>query len=104
MDSVPDLPKKGNLQLSQNYSTISLICHPSKVMLRILLNRLKSQAEELIKEEQAGFRAGRSTIEKMFNLRILCEKYPQLQQNLYHVFMDFQEGVQQFGIHLCGQP
>ena len=49
------LPKKGNLQLCQNYRTISLISHPSKVMLRILLNRLKPQAEEIIKEEQSGF-------------------------------------------------
>ena len=50
------LPKKGNRQLCQNYCTISLISH-----LRVLLNRLKPQAEEIIKEEQAGFRAGRST-------------------------------------------
>ena len=28
------LPKKGNLQLCQNYRTISLISHPSKVMLK----------------------------------------------------------------------
>ena len=39
------LPKKGNLQLCQNYRTISLISHPSKVMLKILLNRLKPQAK-----------------------------------------------------------
>ena len=32
------LPKKGNLQLCQNYRTISPISHPSKVMLKILLN------------------------------------------------------------------
>ena len=55
------LPKKGNVQLYQNYCIISLISHPNKVMLRILLNRLKPQAEEMVKEEQAGFRAGRST-------------------------------------------
>ena len=85
------LPKKGNLQLCQNYRTISLISHPSKVMLRILLNRLKPQAEEIIKEEQAGFRAGRSTTEQIFNLRILCEKYLQHQQSLYHVFVDFKK-------------
>ena len=30
------LPKKGNLQLCQNYFTISLISHPSNVMLRVL--------------------------------------------------------------------
>ena len=34
------LPKKGNLQLCQNYRTISLISHPSKVMLKVILNRL----------------------------------------------------------------
>ena len=34
------LPKKGNLQLCQNYRTISLISHPSKVMVKILLNQL----------------------------------------------------------------
>ena len=82
------LPKKGNLQLGPNYRTISLISHPSKVILRVLLNRLKSQAEETIKEEQAGFRSRRSTAEQIFNLRILCEKYMQHQQSLYHVFVD----------------
>ena len=40
------LPKKGNLQLCQNYRTISLISHPSKVLLRIILQRLKPQAEK----------------------------------------------------------
>ena len=85
------LPKKGNLQLCQNYRTISLISHSSKVMLKVILNRLKPQAEEIIAEEQAGFRAGRSTTEQIFNLRILCEKYLQHQQNLYHVFIDFKK-------------
>ena len=33
-------------------------------MLTILLKRLTPQAEEIIKEEQAGFRAERSTTEK----------------------------------------
>ena len=83
------LPKKGNLQQCQNYRTISLISHPSKVMLKIILNRLKSQAEKIIAEEQAGFRAGRSTTEQIFNLRILCEKYLQHQQDLHRVFKDF---------------
>ena len=93
MDSIPSyhIPKKGNLQLCQNYRTISLISHPSKVMLKIILNRLQPQAEEIIAEEQAGFRVGRSTTEQIFNLRILCEKYLQHQQNLYHVFIDFKK-------------
>ena len=60
-------------------------------MLKIILNRLKPQAEQIITEEQAGFRAGRSTTEQIFNLRILCEKPLQHQQDLYHVFIDFKE-------------
>ena len=54
------------------------------------LNRLKPQAE-IIAEDQAGFRAGRSTTKQIFNLRILCEKYLQHQQDLYHVFVDFKK-------------
>ena len=90
------LPKKGNLQLCQNYRTINLISHSSKVMLKVIFNRLKPKAEEIIAEEQAGFRDGRSTTEHIFNLRILCEKYLQHQQNLYHV--DFKKyGTQPYG-------
>ena len=46
------LPKKGNLQQCQNYRTISLISHRSKVMLKIILNRLNPLAEKIITEEQ----------------------------------------------------
>ena len=86
---VTTLPKKGNLQLCQNHGTISLISHTSKVMLKIILYRLQSQAEEIVAEEKDGFRAGRSTTEQTFNLRIPCEKHMQHQQNLYHLCIDF---------------
>ena len=60
-------------------------------MLKIILSRLKPQAEKIIAEEQAGFKAGRSTTEQIFNLRILCEKDLQQQQDLYHVLIDFEK-------------
>lgn len=65
------LPKIGNLHLCQNYRTISLLSHPSKVMLKVILKRLKPHTEKFTAEEQAGFRAGRSAIEQIFNVRIL---------------------------------
>ena len=70
---------------------ISRISHPSKVMLKIILNRMKPQAEKIITEEYAGFRAGRRTTDQIFNLRILCQKHLQQQQDLYHVFIDFKK-------------
>ena len=48
-------PNERQLELCQNYRTISLISHPSKVMLKIILNRLQPKAEEIIAEKQAGF-------------------------------------------------
>ena len=98
------LPKKGYLQQCQNYRTISLISHPSKVLLKIILNRLKPQAERIIAEEQASFRAGRSTTEQIFNLRILCEKYLQHQQDLYHVFIDFKKAFDRVCMQLYVRP
>ena len=95
------LHKKGNLQLCQNYRTVSLISHSSKVMLKVIMNRLKPQAEEITAEKQAGFGAGRSTTEQVFNLRNRCEKYLQHQQNLYHVFIDFKKA---FGMEPYGPP
>ena len=60
-------------------------------MLKVILNRLTPQAEEIIAEEQAGFRRGRSTTEQIFNLRVLCEKYSQHQQDIFHVFIDYKK-------------
>ena len=68
--------KKGNLQLCLIYRTISLISQPSKIMLKVILNRLKPQAEEIIAQEQAGFRAGRSTTEQIFNISRICTMSP----------------------------
>ena len=60
-------------------------------MLKIILKRSKPQEENIIAEEQVGFRGGRSTAEQIFNLQILCEKYLQHQHDLYHVFIDFKK-------------
>ena len=77
--AVPELPNNKPHQSSK------------QIMLKIILNRLKPQAEKIIAEEQAGFRAGRSTTKQISNLRILCEKYLQHKQDLFHVFIDFKK-------------
>ena len=60
-------------------------------MLRVILNRLKNEAEEHLAEEQAGFRPGRSTVEQIFNCHIMMEKHLQHQKKLYHNFIDFKK-------------
>ena len=53
---------------------ISFINHPSKVMLKIILNGLKPQTEKIITEKQAGLRAGRSTTVAPKRPKSICQK------------------------------
>ena len=69
------IPKKGVSTRCSNYSTLSLISHPRKILLRIILNRLIPQVELILAEEQAGFIKSRSTIEQILNIRLIIEKH-----------------------------
>ena len=61
------------------------------VMLKIILNRLKNEAEEHLAEEQAGFRPGRSTVKQIFNCRIMMKKHHQHKKKLFHSFIDLKK-------------
>ena len=98
------LPKKSNLQLCQKYRNISLISHPSEVMLRILLNRLKPQAEEIIKEEQVGFRAGRSTTEQILILKYSVRNTCNTSNTFTMSLWTSRRRSTEYGGQLCGQP
>ena len=85
------IPKTGNIKACKNYRTIILICHASKIMLKILQERIKQKAEDFIAEEQAGFRAGRSTAEHIFNVNLLIQKHLDHQRTIHHNFIDFKK-------------
>ena len=89
---VVTIAKKGDTTKCENYRTISLICHASKIILEIIRSRMKSTIEMQMAEEQAGFRPGRGTIEQIFSLRLITEKYLALQEKeLYLIFIDFKK-------------
>ena len=50
------LPKKGDLGSCKNWRGIMLLSVPSKVLTRIILDRLKDAVEEKLRPEQAGIR------------------------------------------------
>jgi len=88
------LPKKGDLKKCANYRTIALFSHASKILLRIILERIRVKTETEIADEQAGFRQGRGTRDQITNLRILMHKAREHQQPLYnYVLYRLQEGV-----------
>ena len=60
-------------------------------MFRVIFNQHKAEAEELLAEEQAGFRPGRGTVEQIFNSRVIIEKHLQYKRDLFHNFIDFKK-------------
>ena len=58
------LPKKGNVKKCSNSSTIALISHASKVMLKILQARLQKYVKHRLPDVQAGFRKGGRNTQK----------------------------------------
>ena len=84
------MPKKGDITKCENYRTISLINHSSKVLLEIIRSRMKPYVETILAEEQAGFRPGRSTVEQVFALKLLIQH--RLEKKDGKVFAVFQKG------------
>ena len=87
---LPIHKKKDKLQCD-NYRGISLLCHSQKLMASVILQRIKARTEEILTEEQAGFRPGRSTIDQLFSLRLLTQYYFEHGKDLYICFVDFQK-------------
>ena len=59
------IPKKGYAKECSNYRTIALISHVSKVMLKILQDRLQQYVNCELPVVQAGFRKGGGTRDKI---------------------------------------
>jgi len=77
------LPKIGDLKQCANYRTIALVSHASKILLKIILERIRVKTETEIADEQARFRQGRGTRDQITNLRILMHNAREHQQPLY---------------------
>ena len=67
-------PKEGNAKECSNYRTIALISHDSKVMFKILQDRLQQYVNCQLPDVQAGFRKGRGTKDQIVNIRWIIEK------------------------------
>ena len=97
-DVVPDdwkkamivkVPKKGDLSKCDNFRGISLLSVPSKVLGRVVIERIKEGIDAKLRCDQAGFRKGRGTTEQVFILRNIIDRSIEWQAPLYINFVDF---------------
>ena len=64
-----------------------------KIMPRVIVNRLRTKTEELLEAEQAGFRTGRSTVEQIFNCKVIIEKHLH-HRGVFHNIIDFKKAFE----------
>ena len=85
------IPKKGDKTVCDNYRGITLLSVPSKILGKVLIGRIREGVDGLLREEQAGFRRGRSTTEQLFTLRNIIEQCAEWNSPLYINFTDFEK-------------
>ena len=80
---------KEKFQECSNYSTVALISHASKMMLKILQARLQQYVNHELPGVQAGFRKGKGTRDQIANICWIIRKAREFQKNIYFCFIDY---------------
>ena len=80
------LPKRGDLTNCNNWRGIMLLSVTYKVLSRVVLNRLTTTVDPLLRKEQAGFRKGRSCADQIFTLRQIVEQSNEWSSTVYANF------------------
>jgi len=57
-----------------DHRTISLIAHTAKIVAKILRRRIEKKIEDVLGEDQFGFRRGKGTRDAIGMLRIISER------------------------------
>ncbi len=68
------LHKAGSSNECSSYRTSALLCHASKIMLIIILERIKKKIEEEQADDQSAYRKGRGAAEMLCCIHVLIEK------------------------------
>ena len=85
----PLCKNKGKRSECGNYRGISLLSVSGKVFASIILNRCKDALDQVLREEQCGFRNSRVCTDQLFALRRILEKCMAFQLDVSFCFIDF---------------
>ena len=85
------LPKDGDLSNASNYRGIGLSAMMSKVVNKLILNRIQPQLDPLLRNNQNGFRHKRNITAHILALRRIIEEAKRNNVPATIVFVDFSE-------------
>ena len=87
------IPKKGDLNVCDNWQGISLLDVVGKIFARIIQDRLQTIAEDFLPASQCGFHKCRGCTDMIFTARQLVEKFIEHTEPSYSLFIDFTESL-----------
>jgi len=64
---------------------------PGKILSQIILQRLVDAPDEILRDQQMGFRKNRSCTDHIVTLRIIAEGSLEWNSSLYITFIDFEK-------------
>ena len=82
------IPKKPKAIECGNYRT-SVLSHTTKILLKVLLNRIKSGIHQEVNECRYGFMLVKGTRNAVLVIKNLAERCTEVNKNLYSCFIDF---------------
>ena len=83
--------KKGDALVCGNWRGINIMSIPSKLLSIIILQRLQQKLDQHLRDEQHGFRPGRSCADLIFTLRMLVDDSKEWNKKLYLLFIDLEK-------------
>ena len=86
---ITNIYKKEDPLQCGNYRGLSLLVIARKCYTHIIKGRMDKRLEEVLGEEQAGFRPNRSTKDMIYVIRQLAEKFIEYNKTVYNVFIDY---------------
>ena len=83
--------KKTKATKCSDYRTVSLIAHTAKIIAKTLRRRLEKKIEDVLGEDQFGFRKGKGTRNTIGMRRIIAERTLEIDEELCVCIIDWQK-------------
>ena len=83
--------KKTKATKCSEYHTISLIAHTAKIIAKLLRRRIEKKIEDVLGEDQFGFRRGKGTRDAIGMMRIIAEQTLEIDEELRVCYIDWQK-------------
>src|SRR6478609_8615608 len=85
------LQKKINAVECSDHRTLSFISHASKILLKILTDRIEAKARDFIGRNQFGLRKVCGTRDAIGVMRMICERSLEFGNNVHICIVDFEK-------------